>query len=408
MFHIGIIVSKPIRIIDPNSSSYIDLKDAVIKGLLSCEKSHEKVSPKNRSVFYTSNRQSYIIDAVLDAHKTNRCSLQDSTRFGIFKNGMYRNILKGGEYYTIDQAIQMGFIIGKKVDLNQIEDCFNRSLQVPPSKPTRGIFVDKTPSPRSMKGSSSLSNHLDRQTTPESPPARPPNSFGRIEHVKDAKSGRFLSLEDALANKIINFERGFYLNTLTGNSIDIASAVDAGFIVLDYHGQSSVKKNRSRSLSQGSRKTVMPRNAELNDDNIIKVGRQFVITAVLDTVNKVYLDLDDAIHVGIFDISSAMYINLLNQKRYTLVDAIDQGYVKIADENFRASYKLIVEEESPFTQRKYIKTYPLRYIVHSITKQIIPINVACDNNLINIENGKPSIDLNSNFEICLLIDLVLF
>jgi hypothetical protein len=70
------------------------------------------------------------------------------------------------------------------------------------------------------------------------------------------------------------------------------------------------------------------------------------------------------------------------------VDAIDQGYVKIADENFRASYKLIVEEENPFTLRKYIKTYPLRYIVHSITKQIIPINVACDNNLIDIDNGK--------------------
>ena len=83
-----------------------------------------------------------------------------------------------------------------------------------------------------------------------------------------------------------------------------------------------------------------------------------------------------------------MYINLLNNKRYTLVDAIDQGYVKIADENFRASYKLIVEEENPFTLRKYIKTYPLRYIVHSITKQIIPINVACDNNLIDIDNGK--------------------
>jgi len=98
--------------------------------------------------------------------------------------------------------------------------------------------------------------------------------------------------------------------------------------------------------------------------------------------------LDEAIKEGIFDINSAMYTNRKNNRRYTLVDAIDQGYVKIADENFRASYKLVMEEENPRTLRRCIKTYPIRYVVHSVTKQIVPINVAVENNLIDIHSGE--------------------
>ena len=172
----------------------------------------------------------------------------------------------------------MGYIIGKRVDMNEIEEYFNKSLQVPPSKPTRGIFVEQTtPSPKLIKESFSFSNDLERQAildrSSHVADGRQ-NSFGRIEFVKDIKTGRLLSLDEAL----------------TGNLVDIASAVDAGFIVLDYRSKNTFKKNsnRSRSLSQSSRKTVMPRNMELNDENIIKVGRQFVITAVLDTANKVY------------------------------------------------------------------------------------------------------------------------
>lgn len=109
--------------------------------------------------------------------------------------------------------------------------------------------------------------------------------------IKDCKSGRYLSLEDATQANIINLNRGLFVNTLTGNTHDIPGAIDAGFIILDYQKTNFVNKfnsmNRSRSLSQSSRKIPMPKGIELNESNIIKVGRQFVITAVLDTANKV-------------------------------------------------------------------------------------------------------------------------
>lgn len=131
----------------------------------------------------------------------------------------------------------------------------------------------------------------------------------------------------------------------------------------------------------------------------------------MESYFKEYVDLDEAIRIGVFDINSATYINLLTDEHYTLVDSIDKGFVKIADENFRASYKLIMEEENARTLRKSIVTYPLRYIIHSITKQIIPINVAVENNLIDIENGKliqvnslvSSYCLYKLFKVCILV-----
>jgi len=125
----------------------------------------------------------------------------------------------------------------------------------------------------------------------------------------------------------------------------------------------------------------------LNESNLIKVGRQFVITGVFCPTKKIYFDLDDAIRNGLFDINSAMYIDSRSGQKHTLIDAIDQGFVKIADENFHASYKLIMEEENARTSRKVLKTYPLRYIVYAATKQILPINVAVENNLINLQAG---------------------
>jgi len=217
------------------------------------------------------------------------------------------NIINGNEVYSVDQAIASGFIVGRKVDLDEIEELFSKRLSIPPSKPSRGVFVEAT-SDSPMKTSVSVNASLAGET--KSKPTEmikfvsdytlskhsmeqmvaKKKEGNRIEFVKDCKSGRFLSLEEATQAKIINFSRGFFVNTQSGHTLDIPGAIEAGFIVLDYQASNTASRpvtNRSRSLSQSSRKTVAARAAELDDSNIIKVGRQFVITAILDTANKV-------------------------------------------------------------------------------------------------------------------------
>lgn len=146
-FYNGVILNDPVRIKEPVSGNFILLKDAVIKGLISCEKSNEKVSFKNRSSFFTLNRVSYIIDYVFDWKKRTKYSLQEAIKkgtqtnfltnriiynFQIFKkglllNGVYKNTSKN-ESYKLDEAIDSGFIIGKRIELEKIDQIFQHRL----------------------------------------------------------------------------------------------------------------------------------------------------------------------------------------------------------------------------------------------------------------------------------------
>jgi hypothetical protein len=331
----GIVISEPIRIIDPCSGNYILLRNAVIKGLVSCEPSRIKVEFKKRSSFFTFNRVSYIIDRIYDFDKKNFYSLQEATKICIFKNGLFK--INDCDWLPIEQAIAAGYIIGKKVDLEEIDVLFRTVLTVPPLKPSRGIFVESSQSsPESLAKTLSSSTSSEKQVQLKQHKQQEDfseltcdnikfimdysltkknsgSSFfnsnyeqlncGRVELVKDLKSGRFLKLNEAISSRIINFAEGYFLDTLEKRKIDITSAIDLGYIVLDYHAANFVgkKKQRSRSLSQNPNNfaTSMLQNSSsgdgsaigtndlLNENELIKVGRQFVITAVLDTVSRV-------------------------------------------------------------------------------------------------------------------------
>lgn len=286
----------------------------------------------------------------------------------------------------------------------------------------RGIFVE--PSRKNSNSSNestskrSKYNQSTAATLRKQEPERTETKIGRIELVKDVKSGTYLNLDEALEAEIINFNKGLFINTSTTNTIDIQTAIEKGFIIMDYQASNFVNRPsfeaRSRSLSQRSKKTIKSTDKiykqidDLNDSEIIKVGRQFIITGVLDPINRVLLELEDAIRIGLFDIDCAMYNDPRIQKKLTLVDAIDQGLIKIADETFQASYKLTVEEENEKRYFKSLKTYSIRYIVHPITKQIVPLNIAVDKNLINLDNGtylgyEKIITLKEAFDKCLAL-----
>ena len=311
-FYKGTIIGEPVRIMEPNSGNYILLRNAVVKGLMSCQPSKTKVLFKNRSSFFTFNRVSYIIDGIYDGQMRTLHSLQDATKFGLFKNGLYKCTSSREEWLPIEQAILMGYIVGKQVDLDEIDELFKKMLAVPPSKPTRGIFIEHTsnkPSPDCLTKSStkqSLDSAINEKennyskvdsvrfvsdhSLSKSGSNCDENYYGRIELVKDFKKGRYLSLEEAIASKIINFSKGFLINTETNNTIDILTAIEHGYIILDYQAANFVKNNqRSRSLSQSSRRTTMStsKSNNLNESNLIKVGRQFVITGVFCPTKKV-------------------------------------------------------------------------------------------------------------------------
>jgi hypothetical protein len=143
------VLNEPIRVKDSSTGNYILLKDAVVKGLVSSERSTSRVDLKNRASFLTHNRVSYIIDWVVDpaaaaGASSARYSLQEAVKRGLFSNGHVKWLKSDKiEQVKLDEAIAARFVGGKRVDLDTIDSRFKSSVTFPemPPKPSRGIFV---------------------------------------------------------------------------------------------------------------------------------------------------------------------------------------------------------------------------------------------------------------------------
>jgi hypothetical protein len=435
-FYKSLILNEPIRIMDPQSGKYALLKDAVIKGLVSCEKSQGKVDFKDRSTFYTYDRKSYIIDAIYDPRRKQRYSLQEANKKGYFVNGYYKNPTNRTEAHKIDEAIDMGLIVGKRVELDKIDTSFKKLLSNPPTKPSRGVYANNlsnrmmtksiddlklTNSMNTMSNSNadllstaskdelrstrrrSVGSQISKMTIVSKENAKP--STGKVKLIKDVANDRFIKANEAERAGLIDFLKDSFTNSATNEVLKIGKAIESGYIIMDIDALSEsapkAKPNKrdqswpeksvlSFAVDKSNSRSKSFNESEYNDDdddesdnsgNRIKIGRQFEIISVVDPLNRLEMTLDNAIKRGIFDMGRRMYNDLKSKRSISMIEAIDQGLIKITDRSFRTSAKITVEEDD---ERKIVA---VRYVVDSLTQNLIPVNVAVDKGILNIERS---------------------
>jgi hypothetical protein len=216
---------------------------------------------------------------------------------------------------------------------------------------------------------------------------------GKIILVQDLSTGKFLKPDEAERNGLINFLNGTYENTLTDERIKISEAIENGYIIIEKFANENAR-NRSASAGRNSNKSLLKSSStyENYDDimnaNKVELSQQFEIVSVMDPLRKLNLELDEAIRSGIFDVSTGMYTDPRSNKKLTMIDAIDSGLIKLANNNakFRTSYKLQIDEfDKNFV--KHIRSHTLRYVVDPFTKDIVPINVAALKGLVDLDAG---------------------
>lgn len=393
----GTVLSDPIRIRDPNTNTYILVKDAAIKGLISCEQSEEKISLKDRSSFFTLNRVSYIIDAILDPIKQTRYSLQKATNKGLFINGIYKDNSRN-IFYHIDEAISQGLVIGKRVDLDQIDISLSRSLGLgpvsSPRKPENNIYNkrinNKAVSSKNLYDTNRTASKKKMFNSEESILRSSIEPFnGKITTVKDVSTNRFVKPDEAEKLGIINFFDGIFKNSLTNEILRINEAVNLGFIQvqkqdskLEYAKSANFIDETKRPMRRSSFSTDFD-DDDISNWNKMQIGPQFSILSVLDPVKQTRVTLEEAIDKGILDLPGFLYINRKNNKKCSLIDAIDNGFIKIQD-NFIPSYKLVTQDDkSPI---KHIKTVSIRFVINS-DNNLIPYNTAVTQRLVDPDDG---------------------
>jgi hypothetical protein len=273
------------------------------------------------------------------------------------------------------------------VYLNTIENDFIEYLKYPPQKPARGISLR-------TQSESSVYSQADDETTFFSDDEEALKkikmktvNIGKIGGVKDLKSGKFYKPADAENMKLINIAEGWYRNSITMEYLQLSDAIDQKLIVLEKvkdkeESKTNDDKKKQSSMSRSTSKSSIKSFNETfeNDEN------KFVITSVIDPLRKTELNIDQAVTRGLFDINSGMYVHPSTKEKLTMVDAIDQGLIKITH-NIQTSYNVNIDHENSNKTQTSKKTLSIRFVINTDKQLIIPINEAIDEGIVDMDKG---------------------
>jgi hypothetical protein len=357
------------RVYDDGCKSYVMLKDAIKSGLVDVDNGRIKESKvrmfvpfkeaiinglistcaiQHRSAFYMHQTYSYIIDSIYDPRKKVCLSINDAVRSGLFSNGVYTNPFNG-EKFELDKALETGvYIIGKKINWATVERDFLSFLSQ---------FKTKVQSKNTVLNPISQST---KQTT----------SISRLKFAKDTRTGRVLSVQEAVKIGILNLSQGWFKNSQKTEMLDISDAIDRGYLILEMVAEVPIERLTTDSAA-GLKKN------------------QIIVLSVVDPLGQLDLSIEDAIKQGLFDLNNAVYIDPRSRKRIPMIDAIDQGLIRVLGSQHQQSIKISVEKQN-FNGNAHVKniqTQSIRYVVDLTTNQIIPIAQAIKLNLVDLDKG---------------------
>jgi len=118
---------------------------------------------------------------------------------------------------------------------------------------------------------------------------------------------------------IINQREGKYVNPLTGESMPIPTAMNAGKIKVEFTRTNKSAEKRS-DLGLITIKTF-------------REARPFTVKSVVDAKTERQMTVDEAIRTGIMDQKRGIYVNKYTNEELSLADALDSGLLIVEFDN---------------------------------------------------------------------------
>jgi hypothetical protein len=251
--------------------------------------------------------KSYILDHVVlpqnNDQKKNRISIGEARRRGILDleqglfNDMFRNLT-----ISIEEAIKIGLIEAR------MATCEKNLI-----KNSEKDEQDKNNSNRNSRDMESRKSTSGQETTTLT-----------IESVLDAKTGKRLSISDAIKFGILDQSTLSYKNAITNKSISLNEAYESGFVKGSLC--SSINPHQPKNISP-EKHTTMP--AELQPPRPPPAEKCFKINSVYDPIEKKFVNLPTAIKNGLFNKTKGVYVNKLNGQEMVLSEAHKLGLIKV-------------------------------------------------------------------------------
>jgi hypothetical protein len=262
--------------IHPLTHEQYSISDAINRGLIRARVLLPPSEIPFESLISTNKFQenkTYTICGAIDPRTNRAISLNQAMRDGIIdtQNGTYINIVTG-QWLTLNVAIEKGYVL---TDLNKVKESVNGEQRNTP-----------------------LVNREIKTLT--------------IEFVKDLRTGRDVSVSEAMQLGLLDRQTLQYHNFLNNESYSLNKAYEKGYIIGHYSDQ---YVNEMQSQVSNSQKTT------------------FLIISVYDARTQQNISVDQAIQSGIFDYQNCSYKNPVTREVFTLHEAIEKGFIEARNGN---------------------------------------------------------------------------
>lgn len=266
----GILDRKRGIYVHPQTKETFSISDAINKGVIRARilKPPANTSQDSYQTLISTTRfeenKSYTITGAIDPRNGTKISLFQAIKDGIIdpKNGSYVNITNG-ETIPINKAIENKLVLTDK-------------------ELTKVLPVKNAESPRTV----------EIKTL-------------NIEYVKDPRTGRNISVSEAMQIGLLDKNSLNYNNPLTQQSLSLNKAYEKGLII----GHYTESYNHSHASS------------------VKREEQSYFIVDIYDPISNKSLNLDQAIQQGLFDHSKGVYVHPVNREEISIGEAVRKGLI---------------------------------------------------------------------------------
>ena len=314
----GFVDTQTGRIIDPRTGKSMSVTEASQCGLIN-DNVEDMLSYKSISTSSSSqSRGFYGVDNLQDTNIS--WTLSEAVQKGLIDTDTGKFIDPiSKNHMSITEAIERRLLDGKSKDivhpitgeLISLQEAIDQHV----IDPTAGCFID-------LKTGEdiSLSEALNKSLLKKPSTLYRVMSEGLLDtdgNVKEAETGKKLSLLEAIQKGILDTEMKCILDPTTDEMLSLSEAMKRGLI--SPSGQYvDPKTGRRMSIQDAVNKGLA---------QIISEDVSIAASGVKDTIIDENLSLMEAINSGCLDIKSGMFVNKQTGKRIPLEEAVRQGLI---------------------------------------------------------------------------------
>lgn len=268
----GILDRKRGVYVHPLTNESYSISDAINKGLIRARviTPPSTLGSPHQHHLVSSNRfeenRSYTITAAIDPRTHKPIGLSQAMRDGIIdaKNGTYVNIVTG-EAISINKAIELKLVLTGAAN----DDSSSSSSTSPRNKSTRATATTtKSSRPSSVSSSSAHERHKS--------PRREVTTLN-VEAVRDVRTGRMVSVSEAMQLGLLDRNTLNYCNPITQEVLTLSRAHERGYIQGHYSDATTTTSNLT---------TTTTTRSSVNEESYFIIGSYISFLSI----NRLLLD----------------------------------------------------------------------------------------------------------------------